>query len=203
MRLNKRKCKACKKVFIKTMPLQFVCGPECAIVYSKKLKQKAWKKEKKEKDIVLNSKKYKSYLQSEINKLAKMIDRKFFGNICIDCGKKVGKQGDAAHFHNVGSNPSLRFNLHNIHLARTYCNKYDSEHKKNYVTGLEKRYGKEYLFYVQETLPKQYTFTHLNEQEIVEKLKIARKLVRDFKDYNLTDSLQARDYFNKGLEIYL
>jgi hypothetical protein len=180
--------------------------PECILAhvdYVKEQNRRAWQKEKKEKDITLNSKKYKSFLQSEVNKLAKMIDRKFFGSICIDCGKPVGKQGNAAHFHNVGSYPSLRYNLHNIHLARTYCNKYSSEHKKNYVTGLEKRYSKEYLFYVQESLPKQYKETHLTGEEIVEKLKIVRKFVRDFRYYKFTDSLQARDYFNKGIGIYL
>jgi 5-methylcytosine-specific restriction endonuclease McrA len=83
---------------------------------------------------------YAKELQSNINKLARQIDVDF-GYLCIDCSRPFGKQTDGAHFHSVGSHPSVRFNLHNIHAARSDCNNFSEDHKLGYIDNLKARYG--------------------------------------------------------------
>ena len=183
--LNKRKCKNCGLVFQKKTPLQFVCSVSCSIEYAKKQREKKEKKEKKdwnkrkaEMRIKVKSTDYKKELQTEINKLARKIDS-YFNLNCIDCGKPFTGQVDGAHFHNVGGNENLRYNLHNIHSAKSHCNRHDSEHKARYPKGIEDRYGADYLEYVQFTIRNDYKVLKLTEQEVYDKLKIVRKLNRD------------------------
>jgi hypothetical protein len=140
-------------------------------------------------------------LQKEINKLSRMID-KHFEFKCIDCDNPFGKQTDAAHLHNVQGNENIRYNLHNLHSARTHCNKFNSEHKVGYRKGIAKRYGNEYLEFIDVELPKKYKYLGLLDNEVKEKLSIVRKLIRDFETFNLKDGIQAREMFNKIIGIY-
>jgi ribosomal protein L37E len=190
-RLGKRKCKICGERFQKTQPLQMVCSIECSIEYSKRAREKAWQKEKKVKKIELDVGKNKKLLGSEINRLARMIDIKFYGKVCIDCGSPVEGQGDGCHFHNVGGNDNVRYNLHNIHLGRAYCNQYSSEHKKNYPIGIKNRYGQDYLDYLENKLRQENPYMGLTAIEVVKKLKIVRKIIRRFDSYKLKDSLHT------------
>jgi len=140
-------------------------------------------------------------LQKEINKLSRMID-KHLGFKCIDCDNPFGKQTDAAHLHNVQGNENIRYNLHNLHSARTHCNKFSSEHKVGYRKGIAKRYGNEYLDFIDVELPKKYKYLGLLDSEVKEKLAIVRKLIRDFKTYELKNGIQAREMFNNKIGIY-
>ncbi len=199
-KLNKRKCKVCKTTFQKTKPLEMVCSYKCAIEYGKIQQEKKVKSETKSKKIETHSEEYKRQLQSEINKLARQIDERF-GYKCIDCGKDYGKLVHGAHFRNVQGNENIRFNLHNIHSARAYCNTYSSEHKVGYAEGLEKRYGLEYLNRVI-NLSLEYPSIKLLPVEIHEKLKIVRKLNRDFQKMEFSNSIKARDLLNNLIGIY-
>jgi hypothetical protein len=144
----------------------------------------------------------KKALQDEINKLAKLIDSTFGLESCIDCDKHFGKnQIHGAHYHDVGGNSTLRYNLHNIHSSLGYCNKYDNNHHSGYTLGLEKRYGKEYLEMV-EGLPLQYEYIKLTSIEVAEKLKIVRKLIRDFHTFDFIGSWSARKQLNLMIGIY-
>lgn len=171
-------------------------------VNAKKVKDN--KKQEREKDKVMKievySKENKKLLQSEINKLCRMIDNKF-NYKCIDCDQPFGNQTDGAHFTSVGANTSTRFHLHNIHAARAYCNQYSDVHKEGYIAGLEKRYGEEYLKMV-EGLPLKYPLVKLSNVEIHEKLTIVRKLVRTFDTYKFENAISARSMFNKIIGIY-
>lgn len=140
-------------------------------------------------------------LQKDINKLSRLIDAKF-NYKCIDCGKEYGKQIDAAHLHNVSGNENIRFNLHNLHSAKSDCNQYSSEHKVGYRIGIEKRYSKEYLNFIDLELPLKYKYLGLLDNEVAEKLKIVRKLIRTFDTFKLVDGIQARNMFNKIIGIY-
>jgi len=160
-----------------------------------------WKKEKATLKPFTHSKEYKADLQREINKLARMIDTMFGFTTCIDCGRAFGNQCDAAHFNGVGSNHSIRYNLHNLHSAASYCNQFSDKHHSGYVAGLQMRYGKSYLELV-EGLPTQYPKVKLSEVEVVEKLKIVRKLIRDFDTFQFENSIQARQSLNTIIGIY-
>jgi hypothetical protein len=209
------KCLYCKEVYKKQRDNQSVCSSVCAMKYTiqqrekkaaqtKQKEKKAWKEEKKKLLPFVYSKKYKNNLQSQINLLARKIDS-YFGYLCIDCGKPYGQQTDGAHFHNVQGNENIRFNLHNIHSARSNCNKWDSEHKIGYRKGIEKRYGKKYLNFIDVEISKKYPYLGLNELEISEKLTIARKLNRDFDKVTTlrgNNGIQMRDYYNNLLKIY-
>jgi len=140
-------------------------------------------------------------LQKEVNLLARKID-KHFNYKCIDCDKVFGKQTDAAHLHNVQGNENIRYNLHNLHSARSHCNKYSSEHKVGYRKGIIKRYGERYLDYIEFEIPQSYNYIGLLDNEVAEKLKIVRKLNREFDTFVLIDGRQARDLFNKIIGIY-
>jgi len=204
-----RHCKSCKDKFEPKRFLDKYCPKEeCqeiaikeAIEKVRKNKEKKWRKEKKEMKIYTHSKEYKKQLQKEINKLSKMIDKHFnFG--CIDCGKPFGRQVDASHFSNVGGNENIRYNLHNIHASRSYCNQWGRGRKLEYYDGLIKRYGKDYADYVKFEIGKKYKRISLSELEVVEKLKIVRKLIKDFDTFNLDNGIQARNMFNKVIGIY-
>ena len=199
MGVRSKKCKNCKKPFKPTYSsLQQVCGHKCAAILAR---EKESNKAFKEMKIKAHEKDYKKTFQDEINKLSRLIDAKFY-NTCIDCGNIFTGQIDAAHYHARGSNCTLRYNLHNLHAARGYCNQHSPDHKAGYAIGLGKRYGKEYADYVVKELPLKYKEIHLTAHEIVDKLKIVRKLIREFNTFDFTDAKSARTLLNNILGIY-
>jgi hypothetical protein len=67
---------------------------------------------------------------------------------CISCGieyenhlKNGGSLWDASHYRSVGSNPSTRFNLHNVAKACVKCNRELSGNIVEYRKGLIDRIG--------------------------------------------------------------
>lgn len=174
---------------------------ECIALEIEMKKATIWKEKRAEWKVETHSKENKKYLQQEINKLARMIDAKF-NYPCIDCcGRSYGKQIDGAHFHSVGSNSTLRYNLHNIHSADSQCNNFSNTHISGYKNGLTLRYGKEYLQMLYE-IPVAYDHLKLTNVEIAEKLKIVRSIIRTFDTYSLVDGKSARELFNKLIGIY-
>ena len=204
------RCKECKEKFEPIEFLQKFCkgNDDClaaeALYNLKKIKEKQikdWNKEKPQRKIKAYSNRFKKELESNINKLSKMIDKSFGHVTCIDCDSKMDLI-HAAHFHNVSGNENLRYNLDVIHSARAYCNQYSSEHKVGYRTGLEKRYGKDYLEYVQYELPMKYEHLGLKSNEIHDALQTVRKLIKTFDTYKFKDARQAREMCNKIIRIY-
>jgi len=207
-----KKCKSCNEKFeprFSTLE-KFCWQPECKTIEAmkkldahKKVEQKEWMQRKKKIDIEINPSKYKKMLQEDINKLARMIDNSFNLN-CIDCDKPFGKQQDGGHFKSVGSNASIRFNLHNIHSQKSECNQngIGGGRERQYYDGLIKRYGQEYAELVDLELQKKYKYLGLKNHEIPEKLKIVRGLIRDFDTFHFENPKQARDVLNKIIGIY-
>lgn len=169
---------------------------------SKEKQEKSdWNKKKQELLPIVHEKKYKGLLQNEVNKLSRMIDEKFGYNLCIDCNKPFGAQKDAAHFNGVGSNHSIRYNLHNLHTAKSDCNQFSDKHKQGYTIGLKERYGESYLTLVEE-LPLKYKYIKISAVEVVEKLKIVRSLVKNFDTFQAENSIAMRENFNNIIGIY-
>lgn len=213
-------CKNCKDKFVAKWFNQKMCmaKDECIKAFSnwvseqnKKKIDKAMKKEKQAEDekwkgvkVVVYEKENKEVLQNEINKLSKLIDARYWLTECIDCGGYLDKeknQIDACHLISRKKNGTLRYNLHNLHSGHNYCNVYNESHESNYKKGLIKRYGKGYLKMV-ELLPIKYKEIHLSSAELVEKIKLVRKVIRTFPTYQLTDSMSARTLFNNLIGIY-
>ena len=202
------RCKCCKIKFKAKYFNQKFCleKDECLLAhveYSKEQQLKRNRKERKAKLPELYPKKYRGYLQDEINKLARKIDAKLGHTTCIDCGKTlIGiKQVDGAHFTSVGSNTSIRYNLHNIHSAASDCNFYSDTHHKGYEQGIIKRYSKAYLDRI-EGLKLEYKVIKLTNKEVAEKLAMVRKLNRDFETFEFDNGISARDCFNMIIGIY-
>lgn len=205
------RCLNCKDKFIAKTFLQKFCmqKDECVDAFT------VWAKEKREKEnkkiwnknkaiirVNSHSKENKHQLQVNINKLSRMIDEKFGFEICIDCEKTFGKQTDACHYHGVGSNESLRYNLDNLHSGRSDCNQYSATHKQGYVLGLVKRHGNDYCNYVTNELPLKFKEIRLTNQDIVDKLAIVRKIIRDFDTFVFNDAIHARSILNEIIGIY-
>lgn len=203
-KVNKpRKCKICGTKYTHADGFVTWCSSDCGFEILKKRKEKAQKKEIAEMKINTHSKEYKKHFQGEVNKLSRMIDTRFELVTCIDCDKPFGKQTDACHFHGRGGNCTLRYNFHNLHSGKSDCNQWSDKHKQGYEKGLAKRYGEKYADYVINQLPLVYKEIHLSNQDIVDKLKLVRYMVKHFSEYNLENPLQARNIFNEQLGIYL
>jgi len=209
MKIKPKKCRVCKEQFTpKRVTTEVVCSLSCSLEYAKgKTKQKQADKIKKinkevrEQKKKLYPKKHKALLQDQINLLARKIDAKFY-TTCIDCERSIIKGSHGAHRNNVGGNENIRFNLHNIHASTSYCNQFNTEHKPDYDKGLKSRYSEEYYNYVRYELNLLYPVIKLSTKEIDDKLKIVRKLNRDFNKTILVDAKSARDMFNKIIGIY-
>jgi hypothetical protein len=208
------RCKNCGEKFeVKTF-LQKFCrmNDECLDAESKfaleklqKQKKKDWNKYKQERRPFTHKKENKAELQRQINLLARKIDQACEIFTCIDCGNRFGKQVDAGHFHSVGSNATIRWNLHNIHSQASNCNRNGQGGGKqhDYYKGLVEKYGSKYAEYVDIVLPLKYKYIGLTEVEIYEKLKLVRKINRTFDTYEINDPIKARKMFNKIIGIYV
>ena len=202
MIIKQKKCKNCQVKFTPVRSsLETCCSLNCAIdLVNGKLLIKGTAAFKAAK-IQVKSGDLRNELQRKINLLSRKIDAKHGNNTCIDCGKPFGKQIDAAHFHDLSTNRGLRFNLHNLHSAKSDCNQFSSKHKEGYLIGLEQRYGNGYKIFVKE-LEYEYTSISLNAIELKEKLKIVNKLIRDIETYKSTSAVHERTIFNNIIGIY-
>jgi hypothetical protein len=209
-KLKQKKCKWCKDYFVPVRPLQSVCSLECSIELSnetkKKAEKKAWDKEKaeiKERNGWNTKKPPKNVLQDAINKLARMIDE-YFEEPCISCGNTNNVKYDGGHRISVGACISIRYNLHNIRRqCSKNCNVSLSGNPDGYDEGLKERFGLEYKNYVKYELRKNYDYVDLGSIDYTEKIKLVRKLIRDFDTFKIRTPLQARIMFNKIIGIYL
>lgn len=171
---------------------------------NEKQAQQEWNETKRRKRPYTHYKENKKALNDEIQKLARMIDARYGHTTCIDCGRPFGNQIDGGHFHSKGSNPSIRLNLHNIHSQRSECNQngLGGGRERGYMIGLEQRYGKEYAEMVDTEIVRKYPYIGLKEQDIADKLKLVRKLVREFETFQFKDAIHAREQLNQIIGIY-
>ena len=199
-----KKCKNCRELFAPYNSLQKYCfKSECVSVWTKIENEKQWKKRKQTMSIDAHSQKHKLTLQKEINKLARMIDEHCKYTTCIDCGKELDyeKQVDGSHRHNVQGNENIRFNLLNIHSARSECNQFHGGRKESYIKGLIQRYNESIAEEI-ENLSKQYPLSNFSNKEIFESIAIVRKCQRELKDYPNNNAYILRVTFNKKIGLY-
>jgi hypothetical protein len=203
--LKDKKCKECKKPFIPTMPLQGVCGYECALNASRKHAQKQQakvfcKEVKDMKERLKTLSDWKKDLQTEVNTIVRLIDK---GQPCIATGNYGGKM-NAGHYISVGSNNTLRFHLDNIHIQSEHSNSYKSGDTLNYQKGIELTYGKNYLEYMNSLQSIEPLKMDINE--VKEAIKKARLIVKGLKQMDMTYSVEKRLLlrlrFNRQLGIY-
>lgn len=138
-------------------------------------------------------------LQAKINLIVRLID---YGLPCLAKGIKA-KQMHAGHVFSRGSNPTLRFNLHNIHRQSAQSNHFQNEDGL-FREGLIKEYGIEYFEFISNLRQmKDLKLTTDNYIELYKKAsKIALRLSKEQREYSLTERIKLRNQINAELKIY-
>ncbi len=152
-----------------------------------KLKKLEWKFEK--------TKQSQEPLQKAINKIVRLIDE---DETCIARPFEETSAYDAGHVYSVGSHPSLRYHLWNIHKQSVKSNKHLGGEQLLMLEGIENRYGIEIRNYV-ESLPKLYPILKLSIDEKYSALKKANKLIKEIE----SGKKYTRNEANEYLQIYI
>jgi hypothetical protein len=193
-------CAVCEKEFKQYRSTDKVCGVDCAIEYGRTKPTKISKTAQREPLKTLSD--YRKELEQKINLIVRLID---LNQPCISCGR-VANKPFAGHYHSVGSNESLRFNLFNIFLQCFSCNGFKGGMLLDYGKGLRNIYGNEIKEYCEFTIVSEYKAVKLNQDEIVEATKkaseIVKQLIKADKDYTATERIEMRKHFNQIIAIY-
>ncbi len=202
--LKQPKCKNCKQPFTKTQPLQVACSYSCAIELAKPIAKKVIERKWNERKRVYKESKtdYFKLLQTEINKIARLID---YNQLCISC-QKVPKKINGCHFLSVGGHKSLRYNLFNIYAGCEKCNSELGGNIHGFDSGLILVFGKEFWEYLKFQFLQDFHLLQIRETEVKEKLKIARQIVKELESdlikRNSDERLEMRKICNERLGIY-
>jgi hypothetical protein len=200
-----KKCKVCKESFEPKQLFQICCGYKCAIIHAKELKRlkdtREWNAEKKVlKEKLTTPDNYRAKnLQPTINKIARFID---YGCSCIatdNFGKLAG-----GHNISVGANRSTALNLHNIHIQSFASNSFKGGDTIKYHKGIVKRYGKEYLEFMDSLHKTPKISLSYNEMVIIntKAKKIALNLSKNLTELNPEERINLRNQINIDLGIY-
>ncbi len=207
------RCKTCKEMFKPQYFLQKYCmdKDECIKSFSEavaaineKAKTKKFKEETAElKEKVKTLSQHKKDLEKEINLIVRLIDK---DKPCMMCSNPKMKRVNACHYHSVGANDTLRFNLFNIWAGCHKCNSELGGNIHGYDMLLIEKQGRENWEYVKFELTRTYKHLGLTIPEIKELTLKARKIGKELKLANLTHSdntrWELRDMYNKQLGIY-
>jgi hypothetical protein len=204
-------CKVCRNKYEKGVihannPLASWCSVECATKLAlKKLEQnkvkaisqgnREWKERKKGlKQELTGGKQTNDPLQQAINKLVRLLDNDL---PCLARPTEQSSHFDSGHVYGVGSFPSLRYNLWNIHKQSTKSNRDLGGESLLMLDGLADRYGQERVEFLK-NLRIEYRELHLTPQEKEEALKRTRELIRRVEK----GEYMTRDFANKYIGIY-
>ena len=146
-------CKVCRQPFEPRLPMQVVCGIDCArslsiSVRGKAEKQAATKQRKADrerKDKLKTRRDWEKEAQAAFNAFIRARDA---DKPCICCGLPlaagdVGGAYDCGHYRSVGSAPHLRYDERNAHAQRKQCNRWGAGRAVDYRLGLIERIGLE------------------------------------------------------------
>lgn len=203
--MKQKKCKVCKDYFEPQRGLQSVCSYVCALKLAKEIESKSaakkWQGEKKIlKEKLKTASNWKQDLQVLINRIIRLID---YGQPCIATGSLNGK-GNAGHYFGIGSNDTLRFNLHNIHIQSEHSNSYKSGDTLNYQAGIERIYGIEYLNFMNSL--KSLKPIHLGVPEIKDAIIKCREIIKELEQkgyiYDAETRINLRKLYNEQIGIY-
>ena len=147
-----KRCKVCRQPFEPRLPMQVVCGIDCArslsiSVRGKAEKQAATKQRKADrerKEKIKTLPKLLKEAQEAVNSYVRARDADL---PCISCGKPppdlsgLHAGRDAGHYRSVGAASHLRFNLDNINAQCVSCNQFKAGNAADYRLGLIERIG--------------------------------------------------------------
>lgn len=206
-KLTIKKCKVCKTSFEAFKTTQTICSPDCAVrfIQSKEVKNKVVKiqkeKETTKKRIVrYKSTKWKSKLQEEVQKIARLIDRNL---PCLATGF-TSPTMHGGHVYAKGGNPQCRFDLHNIHRQSPQSNNYQSDDSKMW-DGLKREYGEVYHDFVKSF--KSRPIPKYSQDDYHEFYRLACTISKELLEnkthtFNKEFRLHLRNEVNRRLNIY-
>lgn len=194
-----KECK-CGTIYEQYTPLQNKCT-KCLIAKQKKIEVALWNTEKgKIKENLKTLSEWKDDLQVEINFIVRLIDS---GQPCIATEATIGKR-NAGHYISRGSNDTIRFHLHNIHIQSEHSNKHLHGDTLRYRAGIKKVYGEEYMDYMdslQSIKPINLSIAEI--KEFLPKAKMFKNwLIKEDKIYTAEERLKLRTSINKSIGIY-
>ena len=145
---------------------------------------------------------YKKKLQPLINKIARLIDK---GHNCMMCGRQM-KRINGCHYHSVGSNDTLRFNLFNIWAGCHSCNSEKGGNINGYDFQLVEIYGKEFWESIKFDMVRENPLIKLSKEDIEIIIKKCRLIINALELENIKftneQRISLRKKFNKELGIY-
>ena len=160
-------CRVCRQPFEPRLPMQVVCGIDCArslaiSVRGKAEKQAATKQRKADRD-----RKEKIKTRSELAREAQQafntwIRLRDAGRPCISCGRHHQGQMHAGHYLSVGARPELRYEPLNVWLQCAPCNTYLSGNAVLFRQALVREIGQDKVDWLEGQHPaKKYTADEL------------------------------------------
>lgn len=207
----------CKEKFTATYFLEKYCKKDgCKEIEARLLLEKARAKQKKAKDDAWKAEKAKhvntletlpeakNKLQIEINHIARLIDKDVS---CMMCNTPNYERKNGCHYHSVGSNDTIRFNLLNIHIGCHSCNGEKGGNQHGYDLRLIDVYGRERWELIKFTMVSQHKYLGITKQECHEVRAEAMKIVKELKKSDLVYPVEMRwsmrESLNKRLGLYL
>jgi len=162
-----RRCKVCHMPFEPRLPMQSVCGADCALSLARSKRAKAEKAERirqrkadREKREKLKSRRdWEREAQQAFNAWVRLRDA---GRPCISCGRQHTGQMHAGHYLSVGARPELRFEPLNVWLQCAPCNTYLSGNAVLFRRALVREIGEEKVQWLEGPhAPAKYTIEQL------------------------------------------
>ena len=149
------------------------------------------KRKREKKEDTRTKSDYERKLQKEINTIVRHIDR---GHKCISSNRNLNRKYDAGHYYSVGSNATLRFNLHNIFAQSVTDNQYKGGNPLEYIENVKNIFGQQYAAEVI-NLRKTYKTIHLSKEELKLCIGRARKFIKFIEEYR-----KKNNYYKFTLE---
>lgn len=167
--IKPKKCKCCKELFTPRNSLQSVCGFECSVKHTLKLKEKREHDEdkarrKQHREALTKLKSRSTWLkeaQLVFNRYTRLKDKH---EGCISCDRPASWNGQwhASHYRSVGSAPELRFEELNVHKSCSVCNNHLSGNIMNYRPRLIRKIGQQAVEWLEgKHEPKKYTIDEI------------------------------------------
>lgn len=205
MKRKEKKCIVCKKLFQPFKTTQRTCSVQCAIDYAKSKEEKRQAKEwlERKKVLKLKTTDWKKSLQTEINKIARLID---LGLPCLATNYPAN-QMHGGHVYSRGGHSNMRFHLANIHRQAANSNHWQNDDAK-LRDGLINEYGQDYFDWLTslKSMP-QVKYTNEDYNTLTTKARaIVRRLEKMNNSVNLPRSvkerIELRSQINEELSIY-
>ena len=146
-----KRCKVCRQPFEPRLPMQVVCGIDCArslsiSVRGKAEKQAATKQRKADRERKVKLKTRRDWEKEAQVAFNAYIRARDADKPCVCCGLPlsagaVGGGYDCGHYRSTGSAPHMRFIEDNAHGQRKQCNRWGAGRAVDYRLGLIARIG--------------------------------------------------------------